>query len=197
MAALTSTQQLPYPTGPDAPCTSWKTWKAMAEALDAKLTSLSTDLDRTARATPIAKVSMSGPFPVGGLSANPQGEIIFSTVHVDTDGMVDLNKAPKVIVPSRKGYYAAIAHARWSKLDLNSIVQFYINDGSSGSIEHAESAYQGATGSLDDGAIVQGIVYGDPASPTAFGLTVGYSGLTADDVTVLYAELALYWISDI
>lgn len=201
MTALTATQQFPYPTGPDRPCDSWQTWKALAQRLDTTFTSLSGDLDRTARAVPIAKVSMTGPFPIGINSANGQGNIIFDTVHGDTDGMVDLNKAPKVIVPTRAGIYHAIAHVRWTKGDLNNVMQVYINSGTSGTIEHGEVAYQGAAGALDDGAILQGLVGagGSTASiPDAFGLTATYSGGSlADDITVLYAELALYWISDL
>lgn len=193
MVAITATQQFPYPTGPDKPCESWKTWKTMAQGLDSKLTALSADLDRTARAVPIAKVSMTGPFPVGGDS---DGEIVFDTVHVDTDGMADLNRAPKVLLPTRRGWYSAYAHIRWSKLDLNSLPQPYIS-GSGGSLTHAEAQWQGGPGALDDGAILHGIVFADaPPDQTPHGISFSYSGTTLDDVTVLYAELTLYWIAD-
>lgn len=188
MAAVTSTQQLPYPAGGDRPCDSWMTWNSLAFTVEDRLTALDTVLDKTARAVPLAKAQCSVPRQ---LSANDYF-VIFDTVDVDTDGMANLAGNPKFLVPQTAGYYHINAWAAWDGLDRFALPHIYISTGGN-SFEVGMDMPEAADG-YDSGGILNNVMRIATPGVTGIGIRVDSSGVTGDDPRVTRAALTVTWL---
>lgn len=206
MVAITSGHQLPYPTGPDAPCDSWQTWKAFATLLDSKLTAINTDLDRTTRARPMAKVSSHTP-QVMGIIAGARVEVAFDAVEVDTDSMVDLNKSPTVITVRRSGIYMleAWVDIPWQPLVDNALLDFDIVEGGNNIEDGGQRFIKRLATELAEAAAYPITMYARgftrcnnaETDPRTFGLEAFSFGPAGPDATVNAAELSVVWMADL
>lgn len=191
MTATTSLGLI-YPTGPDRPCDSWQTWDQFVGTLDGLMTSLNSDLNRTARARPIAKVSTDVPQLL-----RPGTVLVFDTVQVDTDGMVDLNLAPTVIAPKRAGRYAIEAVINWDSLDLGAQVFSFITSGDANSIAMGMETSEIPWTQYPSGSNFRGLATADPDDQDTFGIAVSSVGTAGDDPRVVHAELTVTWMADL
>lgn len=100
MPNLTPNFGLPYPGPGDAPCDFPQQWCDFTDAIDTILDGFQVTIDRTVPVIPVALLQQpSAQFVVNG------GAVPFSTLLVDTAGMVDMDSNPYQITIRRTGRY--------------------------------------------------------------------------------------------
>lgn len=195
MVATTTTHGLPYPTAPDRPCDTWETWCSLAGAIDANLTGLNADLNRTARAAPMAKISgqVAYTFPIGAGDYLPYP---MDAVEVDTDGMVDVVNAPGVIVPQLPGLYQLEGLLVFDPTTLYADLDVWIVSGSS-SVAAGHHQVDFTWSLYDNVAIIWGMVRVITAGASRYSLTATATGTASTFPTAVRGELSAIWRNDL
>lgn len=111
MPNFTPTYMLPYPAPSDSPCTLSDTWCDFATAVDGQFDALDTILDRTATTVPMAMIATSGLVITTNSAAAGNIPIVYDTVLVDTDNMVDLTVNPNGMKVNTPGIYMRYINA--------------------------------------------------------------------------------------
>lgn len=192
MSTCTPVYGLPYATGADRPCDIGSTLCSFNSAVQTQLDRLSGIVNRTAATIPMAKVAATVPFT---LNFNSPGSVVlaFDTVQVDTDNMF-ASSSPAQLTINRPGVYGSFA-------------QIYST--STGAGIQAASTVRVDLSTFSGAFMLDNLGYasGTPVFQAGTGIWVATAGSTVtmtystfiqgtDTVTLQYAELGLYWLSD-
>lgn len=208
MVAYTSPDCLPYFQCSDSPCLNTGTvcepstvFCDLVSLLDLKFTGFDDTLRRTAVAVPIFKIARTAQQVFDTNVAGFSDQIIWDTVVVDNENMVDLDADPLVARINRPGLWEFELYVYGFPPRINgNTMNATLDNGSTLTYNTVTSSWRsgqpntylrlGYTREITQASLTV-------SGPTPFGASVGFSGTTDTGlITIQHAELTGWWYGE-
>lgn len=195
MTACTPIYGLTYPIGSDRPCDQATPLCAMTNQVEVILDRLDLVTARTVTSVPQAQVRVTVPLTQAASPGGSPVYVLFDTVDVDTDNMVDLTVNPYQILLPFFGRYFVYWYATFSAgPGVNAIVNGSLSNASHIGDQYVDDTsapfYMSAAGMLRYNGTQTGA--GNTLSPICL---LNLASTTA--ITISSLTFGLYWLGDL